>query len=109
MACEQQPRFDAAGGVIAFDATDRLRRKDLVFDVEVAFIYPIVTVFRRWVNNGQGALALGELLVFVLVLVAGLTYVWRKGDLRWIKTVVPPSLQPPGRAAGPGRNTDVAR
>ncbi len=81
----------------------------IVFDVEVAFIYPIVTVFRRWVNSGQGVLALGELLVFVLVLVAGLAYVWRKGDLRWIKTIAAPSSQPPGRAAGPGRNADVAR
>ncbi|RMF25652.1 MAG: NADH-quinone oxidoreductase subunit A [Deltaproteobacteria bacterium] len=81
----------------------------IVFDVEVAFIYPVVTVFRRWVSNGQGALALGELLVFVLVLVAGLAYVWRKGDLRWIKTVVEPGGEAPGAGGRSGRNADVAR
>ncbi len=79
----------------------------LVFDVEVAFVYPVVTVFRRWVDSGQGMLAFGELLVFVLVLVAGLIYVWRKGDLQWIKTVVEPRPQPPDGAAVRGRIADV--
>jgi len=60
----------------------------VIFDVEVAFIYPVVTVFRRWVADGKGLFALTEILVFVLILVSGLVYVWRKGDLQWIKTVV---------------------
>ncbi len=61
----------------------------VVFDVEVAFIYPVVTVFRGWVERGRGWFALSEILIFVGVLVVGLIYVWRKGDLQWIKTVVP--------------------
>jgi NADH-quinone oxidoreductase subunit A len=70
----------------------------VVFDVEVAFIYPVVAVFRRWVEQGRGWFALSEILVFVGILVVGLVYVWRKGDLQWIKTVVP------GRQAdGPAR------
>ena len=63
----------------------------IVFDVEVAFIYPVVTVFREWVMDGRGLYALTEILVFVMILVSGLVYVWVKGDLQWIKTVVDPA------------------
>ena len=59
----------------------------VIFDVEVAFMFPVATVFRQWVAGGKGILALGEVLVFVLLLFVGLVYVWSKGDLRWIKTV----------------------
>jgi NADH-quinone oxidoreductase subunit A len=62
----------------------------LVFDVEVAFMYPVVAVFRDWVLEGRGMFALLEISVFVAILVAGLIYVWAKGDLQWIKTVVVP-------------------
>src|SRR5436305_10883548 len=56
----------------------------IVFDVEVAFIYPIAAVFRRWAEQGRGVFALLEVLVFVLILLLGLVYVWAKGDLEWI-------------------------
>jgi len=57
----------------------------LIFDVEVAFTYPVAVVFRRWVIEGKGGLAFVELLVFVGILLVGLAYVWVKGDLEWIK------------------------
>lgn len=57
----------------------------LIFDVEVAFTYPVATVFRRWVEQGQGGVAFFELLVFVGILLVGLAYVWVKGDLEWIR------------------------
>ena len=59
----------------------------VIFDVEVAFMFPVATVFKQWVAAGQGLLALAEVLVFVLLLFVGLIYVWSKGDLRWIKTI----------------------
>ena len=62
----------------------------VIFDVEVAFIYPVVAVFRDWVEAGNGLFALVEILIFVLILVSGLVYVWAKGDLQWIKAVVAP-------------------
>jgi NADH-quinone oxidoreductase subunit A len=62
----------------------------LIFDVEVAFIYPVVAVFRDWVMAGNGVFALVEILIFVSILISGLVYVWRKGDLQWIKTLVGP-------------------
>ena len=59
----------------------------IIFDVEVAFMVPVAAVFRRWVADGQGVLALVEVAVFTLILFVGLLYVWSKGDLRWFKTV----------------------
>src|SRR5262245_57051732 len=57
----------------------------VIFDVEVAFIYPVVTVFRDWVQHGRGLFALTEIFVFIGILAVGLVYVWRKGDLEWLK------------------------
>jgi NADH-quinone oxidoreductase subunit A len=59
----------------------------IVFDVEIAFIYPIAAVFRRWVDQGRGVFALVEVLVFVVILLMGLVYVWVKGDLEWIRSI----------------------
>jgi NADH-quinone oxidoreductase subunit A len=57
----------------------------LIFDVEVAFTYPVAVVFRRWVAVGAGGVAFVELALFVAILVLGLAYVWRRGDLDWIR------------------------
>jgi NADH-quinone oxidoreductase subunit A len=57
----------------------------IVFDVEIAFIYPVATVFKRWVAQGSGWFALTEMLVFIAILLVGLGYVWAKGDLDWIR------------------------
>ena len=59
----------------------------IIFDVEVAFILPVATVYRRWVVQGMGSLALAEIAAFVGILLLGLVYVWRKGDLEWIRTI----------------------
>ena len=59
----------------------------LIFDVEVAFTYPVAVVFRRWVAEGGGALAFIELFIFLVVLFLGLAYVWKKGDLEWIRRI----------------------
>jgi NADH-quinone oxidoreductase subunit A len=52
----------------------------LLFDIEVAFLYPYAMAVRdlRWVGYLQ-------ILVFLLLLVAGYIYVWRKGALDWGK------------------------
>ena len=59
----------------------------LIFDVEIAFIFPVATVFRNFLETGHGLLALGEILVFVLILFAGLIFVWGRGDLEWFKVI----------------------
>ncbi|MGH9362318.1 MAG: NADH-quinone oxidoreductase subunit A [Thermoanaerobaculia bacterium] len=57
----------------------------VIFDVELAFIYPVAAVFRDWVARGEGLFALIEIVVFVAILAVGLVYVWVKGDLEWLK------------------------
>jgi NADH-quinone oxidoreductase subunit A len=67
----------------------------VIFDVELAFVYPVVTVFKDWVARGQGALALTEIAVFIGILAVGLVYVWGKGDLEWLKRL--PAEEPAAR------------
>jgi NADH-quinone oxidoreductase subunit A len=59
----------------------------LIFDVEIAFLYPVAAVFKRWVVQGLGMYALVEMMAFVGVLLLGLVYVWKKGDLEWVRTL----------------------
>jgi NADH-quinone oxidoreductase subunit A len=59
----------------------------VIFDVEVVFVYPVAVVFRRWLDTGAGAVALLEIGVFVAVLAVGLAYVWRRGDLEWLRAL----------------------
>ena len=65
----------------------------LIFDVEMAFVFPIATVFKSHVEKGNGLLAFVELLVFMLLLLLGLAYVWVKGDLQWVKRVTRPGAR----------------
>lgn len=50
----------------------------LVFDIEVIFLYP-------WAVIGKeiGAFAFYEMAFFLVALLVGLAYVWRKGGLQW--------------------------
>jgi NADH:ubiquinone oxidoreductase subunit 3 (subunit A) len=52
----------------------------IVFDVEAVFLLPWAVVFRD-----LGPLAYVEGLVFIGILVVALAYVWRKGDLAWVR------------------------
>ena len=59
----------------------------IVFEVEIAFVFPVATAFRRWVESGQGGFAFVEILIFIAILMLGLVYAWAKGDLEWVKKV----------------------
>ncbi|MCA9623315.1 MAG: NADH-quinone oxidoreductase subunit A [Myxococcales bacterium] len=59
----------------------------IIFDVEIAFIYPVTRVFKRWVEQGNGWFAFIEIFTFVAILMLGLVYVWVKGDLEWIRAI----------------------
>lgn len=61
----------------------------LLFDVEVVFILPCAVLFRPLAGTQAGWFVVAEILVFVLILIAGLAYVWAKGDLGWVKTMQP--------------------
>ena len=50
----------------------------LVFDVEAVFLFPWVVSFAE-----IGVFAFWEMVLFVLILAAGLGYAWKKGVLSW--------------------------
>jgi NADH-quinone oxidoreductase subunit A len=59
----------------------------VVFEVEVAFLYPVATVYLDWIRRGQRLYVLSEILIFLGILAVGLIYVWVKHDLEWLKKV----------------------
>ena len=50
----------------------------LMFDIETVFLYPWAVVVKQF-----GPMALVSIGFFLLVLVFGLAYAWRKGALEW--------------------------
>ncbi len=50
----------------------------VLFDVEVAFMYPWAVLYRK-----LGLLGLLEMGIFALILGFGLLYVWKRGALEW--------------------------
>lgn len=67
------------------DANDRFSIKFylvavafIVFDVEVAFLYPFAVVFKQL--GWYGAAVMG---LFIFILIIGFIYDWKKGALEW--------------------------
>jgi NADH-quinone oxidoreductase subunit A len=50
----------------------------IIFDIEVAFLYPWAVLFRQ-----LGVIGLVEMIFFLLVLTVGLLYAWKRGALEW--------------------------
>ncbi|AZB40893.1 NADH-quinone oxidoreductase subunit A [Bacillus sp. FJAT-42376] len=51
----------------------------VIFDVETVFMYPWAVAYEK-----LGLFALIEMLIFVVMLLIGLLYAWKKGVLKWI-------------------------
>ena len=50
----------------------------IIFDLEIAFLFPWAVVFQQ-----IGMIAMIEMGLFLLLLVVGFAYVWKKGALEW--------------------------
>jgi NADH-quinone oxidoreductase subunit A len=50
----------------------------ILFDLETAFLYPWAVLFRQ-----LGWFGFLEMGIFLLILLAGLVYAWKKGALEW--------------------------
>jgi NADH-quinone oxidoreductase subunit A len=62
----------------------------IVFDVEIALTFPVAVVVRDWIDQGRGLVAVLEIVLFLVVLIAALAYVWGKGHLEWVRDVEVP-------------------
>ena len=50
----------------------------IIFDLEIAFLFPWAVVIQH-----IGIVALIEMALYLLLLVVGFAYVWKKGALEW--------------------------
>ena len=55
----------------------------ILFDIEIIFFLPWAVVLREFIANRLGLFALGEMFVFILILLVGYIYAWKKGALEW--------------------------
>jgi NADH-quinone oxidoreductase subunit A len=56
----------------------------ILFDLEIAFLFPWATIFRDIVATDSIKLfGFVEMLIFVAILVIGYVYAWAKGALEW--------------------------
>ena len=69
----------------------------VIFDVEIALLFPWAVVFREMTEAGRGWIAFLEAGTFIAILMAGLIYVWARGDIDWTA----PGVAEPSRAAHP--------
>lgn len=74
--CGITPTQDAGGPYsIKFGVTAMLF---LLFDIEVIFLYPWAAAFGK-----LGLFGLFEMLVFIVILLVGYLYVWKRGAFEW--------------------------
>jgi NADH-quinone oxidoreductase subunit A len=65
----------------------------VIFDVEIAFFFPWAVVFGDATKPDAGVtahtfaqFAFFELLVFFGILLVGFAYLWKRGDLEWVRS-----------------------
>lgn len=62
----------------------------ILFDIEAVFLYPWVVIYRE-----LKMVAFVEMLLFVVLILSGFFYIWKKGALDWSES----ESTPAGRAA----------
>ncbi len=56
----------------------------IIFDVESVLMFPVAAIFKELNEMGHGGYALVIFLSFISVLLEGIAYCWKKGDLNWV-------------------------
>jgi NADH-quinone oxidoreductase subunit A len=57
----------------------------IIFDVEIALLWPWAVTFKQYIAAGMGSYALYAMLFFLLPIVVGFAYEWRCGYLDWVR------------------------
>ncbi len=55
----------------------------ILFDIEIIFIIPWAVILRQFIKANMGVFALIEMAIFIVILMIGLLYAWKKGALEW--------------------------
>ena len=57
----------------------------VVFDVEIALLYPWAVVYRDYIARGLGSAAFWAMVFFLGLVSIGFLYLWRFGYLDWVR------------------------
>ena len=84
--------FRVDGYTLTLDARHRFSVKFylvgmlfILFDIEAIFLYPWVVVYRD-LNHGHSLFGFLEMLIFVILILSGFFYIWKKGALDWAES-----------------------
>ena len=55
----------------------------ILFDIEVVFLLPWAVIFKDFVGEGLGSFVLIEIILFLVILLVGYVYAWKKGAFEW--------------------------
>ena len=68
----------------------------VIFDVEIAFFFPWAVVFGQANRNGNetlARLAFIDFMIFFGILLVGFAYLWKRGDLAWVRSTTSPERE----------------
>jgi len=57
----------------------------VVFDVEIALLYPWAVVYKDYIARGLGSAAFWAMVFFLGLITVGFLYLWRFGYLDWVR------------------------
>ena len=57
----------------------------ILFDIEAIFLYPWAVVYRE-LNQSARMFGFVEMLIFIVLVLSGFYYIWKKGALDWSGT-----------------------
>jgi NADH-quinone oxidoreductase subunit A len=56
----------------------------LVFDLEVVFVFPWAAKYKDWLaDEAFAGVAFGGMMMFIVILLLGLLYEWKRGAMEW--------------------------
>jgi NADH-quinone oxidoreductase subunit A len=59
----------------------------ILFDVEAVFLYPWAIILKDLKKMGQGMFGFWEMIVYIVIVLVGYWYIWKKGVLDWGLTI----------------------
>jgi NADH-quinone oxidoreductase subunit A len=55
----------------------------ILFDIEIVFFLPWAVALKQFIAQSLGVFAILEMSIFILILLVGYFYAWKKGALEW--------------------------